>query len=95
MSSVLSFVADPFHWAWLPLANEPFSENICLLVLEKLKSQQFVHSLVDDLRTKFSVSFREGEGREEEVIRLTRNQNYTTWSLSCATESLLNSSILF
>lgn len=50
-----SFI-DPFYWAWLPLAQEPFSETVCYLVLDKLKSQQFVQSLVDDLRVVFSVS---------------------------------------
>ena len=48
------------------MANEPFSENICRLVLEKLQSQQFVNSLVDDLRTKFSVSLCQRE-REREI----------------------------
>ena len=47
---------DPFYWAWLPQAREPFSETICDLVLDKLKSQQFVQILVDELRALFSVS---------------------------------------
>ncbi len=49
-------VLDPFYWAWLSLAREPFSDAICDLVLDKLKSPQFVQSIVDDLRTVFSVS---------------------------------------
>ena len=48
-------LSDPFYWAWLPLAQEPFSETTCYLVQDKLKSQQFVQSLVDDLRAVFSV----------------------------------------
>ena len=55
-SSIPASFVDPFYWAWLPLAQEPFSEAVCYLVLDKLKSQQFVQSLVDDLRAVFSVS---------------------------------------
>ena len=47
---------DPFYWAWLPLAKVPFSDDIAFLVLEKLKDDDFVQSLVEELRTVFKVS---------------------------------------
>ena len=54
---LLAFVAlDPFYWAWLPMAKTPFSDDTAILVLDKLKDQEFVQSLVDDLRRLFKVS---------------------------------------
>ena len=47
---------DPFYWAWLPLAKVPLSDDIAFLVLEKLKDDDFVQSLVEELRTVFKVS---------------------------------------
>ncbi|XP_011409619.1 PREDICTED: phosphatidylinositol 4-kinase type 2-alpha-like [Amphimedon queenslandica] len=46
--------AYPFYWAWLPLAREPFSENIKEAVLDKLKDLQFVQSMTDEIRAVFS-----------------------------------------
>ena len=46
---------DPFYWAWLPMAKTPFSNDTSILVLDKLKDQEFVQSLVDDLRRLFKV----------------------------------------
>ena len=60
---------DPFYWAWLPMAKTPFSDDTSILVLEKLKDQEFVQSLVDDLRRLFKVSNCK---RTDVRVRLTR-----------------------
>lgn len=48
-------IADPFQWADLPMAKVPFSDDIIYMVLEKLKSQDFVQDLVTDLKRLFKV----------------------------------------
>lgn len=48
--------SDPFYWAWLPMADEVFSEEIRDLVTPKLRSPGFVSSLQDELFDLFSVS---------------------------------------
>jgi len=47
---------DPYHWAWLPYAKTPFSQEIKDLVLPSLKDTSFVQSLCDDLYELFQVS---------------------------------------
>lgn len=47
---------DPYHWAWLPYAKQPFSDEIRELVLtNKLDNMEFVQELVDDLYQLFKV----------------------------------------
>jgi len=46
---------DPYHWAWLPYAKTPFSQDIKELVLPSLKDSSFVQSLCDDLYELFKV----------------------------------------
>ncbi|XP_033756674.1 phosphatidylinositol 4-kinase type 2-alpha-like isoform X1 [Pecten maximus] len=41
--------AYPYHWAWLPQAKVPFSEEIRDLVLPQLSDMNFVQDLCDDL----------------------------------------------
>lgn len=53
---IIALHVDPFYWAWLPLAREPFSENIREAVLDKLKDLQFVQTMTDEIRAVFSVS---------------------------------------
>jgi len=48
---------DPYHWAWLPYAKMPFSQEIKDLVLPSLKDSSFVQSLCDDLYELFQVNF--------------------------------------
>lgn len=43
----------PFYWAWLPMAKIPFSDGIAFLVLDKLKDEDFIQRLVDDLLKLF------------------------------------------
>ena len=52
----LGLCTDPFYWAWLPLAKVPFSDDIAFLVVPKLKDNDFVQSLVEELRAVFKVS---------------------------------------
>ena len=48
--------SDPYHWAWLPYAKQPFSDEIRELVLNKLEDMEFVQELVDDLHHLFKVN---------------------------------------
>ena len=48
-------VSDPYHWAWLPQAKVPFSQEIKDLVLPQLSDMNFVQDLVDDLYLLFKV----------------------------------------
>lgn len=45
--------AYPYHWAWLPQAKIPFSDEIKDLVLPQLSDMTFVEDLVDDLYELF------------------------------------------
>ncbi len=45
----------PFHWAWLPQAKTPFSEEIKSLVLPLISDMNFVqHDLCDEVQRLFS-----------------------------------------
>lgn len=48
-----SWRAYPYHWAWLPLAKIPFSEEIRAHVLPLLSDMNFVQELCDDLYQLF------------------------------------------
>ncbi|EDV22766.1 uncharacterized protein TRIADDRAFT_50611 [Trichoplax adhaerens] len=48
-----SWRAYPFHWAWLPQAKLPFSEETKNLVLANLSDMNFVQELTDDLYAVF------------------------------------------
>ena len=48
-------IPDPYHWAWLPQAKVPFSQEIKDLVLPQLSDMNFVQDLVDDLYILFKV----------------------------------------
>jgi len=49
---------DPFYWAWLPMAEEVFSQEIKDLVMPKLESPGFIDSLQDELLDLFSVGIK-------------------------------------
>ena len=51
-----SWRAYPYHWAWLPFAKTPFSNEIKELVLSSLSDMNFVQELCDELFELFSVS---------------------------------------
>lgn len=46
---------DPFHWAWLPQAKVPFSQETTELVLSRLSDMNFVQDLCEDLYEMFKV----------------------------------------
>lgn len=48
-----SWRAYPYHWAWLPQAKIPFSQNIIDTVLPKLADMNFVEELCTDLYELF------------------------------------------
>ncbi|CAH1183173.1 unnamed protein product [Phaedon cochleariae] len=48
-----SWRAYPYHWAWLPQAKVPFSEEAKELVLPQLTDMNFVQDLCDDLYLLF------------------------------------------
>lgn len=51
-----SWRAYPYHWAWLPQAKIPFSEEIKAHVLPLLSDLNFVEELCSDLYDLFKVS---------------------------------------
>jgi phosphatidylinositol 4-kinase type 2 len=48
-----SWRAYPYHWAWLPYAKIPFSQEIKDLVLPKTSDMNFIQDLCDDLYLLF------------------------------------------
>ncbi|NWW37603.1 P4K2B kinase, partial [Panurus biarmicus] len=48
--------AYPFHWAWLPQAKVPFSQETRDLVLPRLSDMNFVQDLCEDLYELFKVN---------------------------------------
>lgn len=46
----------PYYWSWLSVANVPFSERICELLLPKLGESIFVEKMIEDLHLLFRVS---------------------------------------
>lgn len=51
-----SWRAYPYHWAWLPQAKVPFSDEIKEHVLPLLSDLNFVEELCSDLYELFKVS---------------------------------------
>ncbi|XP_039092593.1 phosphatidylinositol 4-kinase type 2-beta isoform X2 [Hyaena hyaena] len=47
--------AYPFHWAWLPQAKVPFSEEIRNLILPYISDMNFVQDLCEDLHELFKI----------------------------------------
>lgn len=48
-------LTDPFYWAWLTQAKEPFMDEICELVLPQVGDMNFVQDLTEDLYLLFRV----------------------------------------
>ena len=46
---------DPYHWAWLQQAKQPFSQEIKDLVLTKLADMNFVQEICSELYAIFKV----------------------------------------
>lgn len=51
-----SWRAYPFHWAWLPQAKIPFSQEIKDLVLPPLSDMNFVEEMCTELYQLFKVN---------------------------------------
>ncbi|XP_070804921.1 phosphatidylinositol 4-kinase type 2-beta isoform X2 [Pituophis catenifer annectens] len=47
--------AYPFHWAWLPQAKVPFSQETIDLILPRISDMNFVQDLCEDLYELFKV----------------------------------------
>uniref|UniRef100_A0A0M3HWQ9 Phosphatidylinositol 4-kinase type 2 n=2 Tax=Ascaris TaxID=6251 RepID=A0A0M3HWQ9_ASCLU len=58
--------AYPYHWAWLPMAKNPFSEETVGLVLPSIDSTDFVKELCEDLRK----IFKEDPGFDKKMFEL-------------------------
>eukprot|EP00052_Salpingoeca_macrocollata_P022892 m.200103 g.200103 ORF g.200103 m.200103 type:complete len:406 (-) comp21910_c0_seq3:76-1293(-) len=64
----------PFHWAWLPLAEEPFSHDIADEILPKLEDEDFVEELVDQLYVLFSQDAGFSKSLFEQQMGVMRGQ---------------------
>ena len=48
-------LADPFYWAWLTQAKEPFMDEISDFVLPQIADMNFVQDITEDLYLLFRV----------------------------------------
>ncbi|XP_006899331.1 PREDICTED: phosphatidylinositol 4-kinase type 2-beta [Elephantulus edwardii] len=66
--------AYPFHWAWLPQAKVPFSEEIRNLVLPCISDMNFVQDLCEDLYELFKIDKRFDKATFESQMSVMRGQ---------------------
>ncbi|XP_057403261.1 phosphatidylinositol 4-kinase type 2-beta isoform X2 [Balaenoptera acutorostrata] len=66
--------AYPFHWAWLPQAKVPFSEEIRSLVLPYISDMNFVQDLCEDLYELFKTDRRFDKATFERQMSVMRGQ---------------------
>ncbi|XP_053406741.1 phosphatidylinositol 4-kinase type 2-alpha-like isoform X1 [Mercenaria mercenaria] len=72
--------AYPYHWAWLPQAKVPFSQEIKDLVLPQLSDMNFVQELCDELHDLFktdkgfdkSIYFKQMAVMRGQILNLTQ-----------------------
>lgn len=65
----------PFHWAWLPQAKKPFSDDIKDLVLPLLSDMNFVqHELCDEIQRLFSQDKNYDRRMAERQLSVMRGQ---------------------
>lgn len=64
----------PYHWAWLPYAKVPFSDNIKDQLLPRLSDMNFVQGLIDDLFELFAEDKGFDRGNFEKQISVLRGQ---------------------
>merc|ERR1712079_705494 len=69
-----SWRAYPYHWAWLPCAKVPFSQETKDLLLPKVSDMNFVQDLCDDIQKLFRVgsSYNNQTNMLHVICRLTR-----------------------
>lgn len=66
--------AYPFHWAWLPMARQPFSDSIREAVLPLLSDMEFVNSLVKNLYDLFKIDAGFDESTFQKQMSVLRGQ---------------------
>ncbi|KAI5945802.1 Phosphatidylinositol 4-kinase type 2-beta [Manis javanica] len=66
--------AYPFHWAWLPQAKVPFSEETRNLVLPSISDMNFVQDLCEDLYELFKTDKRFDKATFESQMSVMRGQ---------------------
>ncbi|XP_065649172.1 phosphatidylinositol 4-kinase type 2-alpha isoform X1 [Hydra vulgaris] len=64
----------PYHWAWLPYAKVPFSDEIKDLLLPRLTDMCFVQTIIDDLYELFSEDKGFDKGNFEKQMAVLRGQ---------------------
>ncbi|XP_071073254.1 phosphatidylinositol 4-kinase type 2-beta isoform X2 [Dasypus novemcinctus] len=64
----------PFHWAWLPQAKVPFSEEIRNLVLPFISDMNFVQDLCEDLYELFKIDKNFDKATFENQMSVMRGQ---------------------
>ncbi|XP_037685445.1 phosphatidylinositol 4-kinase type 2-beta isoform X2 [Choloepus didactylus] len=64
----------PFHWAWLPQAKVPFSEEIRNLILPIISDMNFVQDLCEDLYELFKTDKRFDKATFENQMSVMRGQ---------------------
>ncbi|XP_043828820.1 phosphatidylinositol 4-kinase type 2-beta isoform X1 [Dromiciops gliroides] len=66
--------AYPFHWAWLPQAKVPFSEETRELVLPRISDMNFVQDLCEDLYELFKTDKGFDKATFENQMSVMRGQ---------------------
>ncbi|XP_036407413.1 phosphatidylinositol 4-kinase type 2-beta-like [Megalops cyprinoides] len=66
--------AYPFHWAWLPQAKVPFSQETRDLVLSQISDMNFVQDLCEDLYEMFKADKGFDKGTFEKQMSVMRGQ---------------------
>jgi len=69
-----SWRAYPYHWAWLPCAKVPFSEETKDLVLDKLSDMNFVQDMCEDLQNLFCTDKGYDRAMFEKQMSVMRGQ---------------------
>jgi len=69
-----SWRAYPYHWAWLPYAKVPFSQETKDLLLPKVSDMNFVQDLCDDLRKLFRTDRGWDKSMFEKQMSVLRGQ---------------------
>lgn len=64
----------PYYWSWLSIANVPFSDRICELVLPKLGESHFIEKMIDDLQLLFKVNSHYKRSTFERQMGVMRGQ---------------------
>ncbi|KAG9342510.1 hypothetical protein JZ751_016513 [Albula glossodonta] len=66
--------AYPFHWAWLPQAKVPFSQETRELVLSRISDMNFVQDLCEDLYEMFKTDKGFDKATFEKQMSVMRGQ---------------------